>query len=96
MITPTLKNINTVTKNIKLNAKSTLKSIYDNLIRLEADDPSVYNKPRYRNFKDDLLDLEQDITMLSDNSIWPSDLTVRFKEVYETTKRLGLVPGSQK
>ena len=95
LLSKAFDRINTVTKNIKKNAKDTLKSIYNNLIRLEADDPLTYDKPRYRNFKDDLLDLEQDITMLSDNSIWPSDLTQRFREVYDTTRRLGLLPSSE-
>ena len=91
MIPPTSK------KHIRFKGTKTLKEAAQRQLakfrdKIQAEDraaPDFWN-PRVRNLMEDIDELSWDVDALDESQVWPRDFTERFKNIYDTTKRLGI------
>jgi|TARA_R110002153_G_scaffold270949_1_gene437826 hypothetical protein len=77
------------TRSLKEAAQAQLAKFRDKIQKQGKTDSSFWN-PRVKNLMEDIDELSWDVDDLSEADIWPSDFTERFKNIYETTKRLGI------
>ena len=75
------------TKNLKEAAQRQLAKFRDKIQQHDKTDPDFWN-PRVRNLIEDIDELSWDVDALDEAKIWPSDFSERFKNIYETTRRL--------
>ena len=91
MIPPTSK------KHIRFKGTKTLKEAAQRQLakfrdKIQAEDraASDFWNPRVRNLMEDIDELSWDVDALDESQVWPRDFTERFKNIYDTTKRLGI------
>ena len=77
------------TKNLKEAAQRQLAKFRDKINEINQSDPSFWN-PRVKNLMEDIDELSWDVDALQEAQIWPTDFSERFKNIYETTRRLGI------
>jgi hypothetical protein len=77
------------TKNLKEAAQRQLAKFRDKIQEYDRADSDFWN-PRVRNLMEDIDELSWDVDGLSETQIWPKDFTERFKNIYDTTRRLGI------
>jgi len=77
------------TRSLKEAAQRQLTKFRDKIQEQDRADSDFWN-PRVKNLMEDIDELSWDVDGLSEADIWPSDFTERFKDIYETTKRLGI------
>ena len=70
-------------------AQRQLAKFRDKIIAEDNASPDFWN-PRVKNLVDDIDELSWDVDGLTEDRIWPKDFTDRFKDIYDTTKRLGI------
>ena len=76
-------------RSLKEAAQRQLTKFRDKIQEQDRADSDFWN-PRVKNLMEDIDELSWDVDGLSEADIWPSDFTERFKDIYETTKRLGI------
>ena len=77
------------TTSLKEAAQRQLAKFRDKISAEDKSDPAFWN-PRVKNLVDDIDELSWDVDGLFETEIWPIDFTERFKNVYDTLKRLGI------
>lgn len=77
------------TKNLKEAAQRQLAKFRDKIQEYDRADSDFWN-PRVRNLMEDIDELSWDVDGLSEAQVWPKDFSERFKNIYETTRRLGI------
>jgi hypothetical protein len=77
------------TKSLKEAAQRQLAKYRDKIQECDKADSNFWN-PRVKNLMEDIDELSWDVDRLSESEIWPSDFSERFKNIYETTRRLGI------
>jgi len=77
------------TKALKDAANRQLTKFREEILEKDKSDPYFWN-PRVKNLLDDIDDLAKDVDALTEAEIWPPGFSERFKDIYKTTRRLGL------
>ncbi len=77
------------TKNLKEAAQRQLAKFRDKIQEQDKVDSDFWN-PRVKNLMEDIDELSWDVDGLCETQIWPKDFTERFKNIYDTTRRLGI------
>jgi hypothetical protein len=77
------------TKSLKEAAQRQLAKFRDKINEINQSDPGFWN-PRVKNLMEDIDELSWDVDALQESQIWPTDFSERFKNIYETTRRLGI------
>jgi len=77
------------TKSLKEAAQRQLAKFRDKIHECDKVDSDFWN-PRVKNLMEDIDELSWDVDSLDETQIWPADLTERFRNIYDTTKRLGI------
>ena len=77
------------TKPLKEAAQRQLAKFREVIQKKDKADPDFWN-PRVKNLMEDIDELSWDVDKLSESEIWPKEFSERFKNIYETTRRLGI------
>ena len=77
------------TKNLKEAAQRQLSKYRSKITEQDKADSDFWN-PRVKNLMEDIDELSWDVDALDETQIWPRDYTERFKNIYETMRRLGI------
>tara|TARA_Y100000592_G_scaffold96723_1_gene165779 strand:+ start:850 stop:1155 length:306 start_codon:yes stop_codon:yes gene_type:complete len=77
------------TKPLKEAAQRQLAKFREVIQKKDKADPDFWN-PRVKNLMEDIDELSWDVDALSASQVWPTDFTERFRNIYETTRRLGI------
>ena len=77
------------TKSLKEAAQRQLAKYRDKIQECDRSDSGFWN-PRVKNLMEDIDELSWDVDKLSESEIWPKEFSERFKNIYETTRRLGI------
>ena len=77
------------TKPLKEAAQRQLAKFRDKIDEQDKADPGFWN-PRVKNLMEDIDELSWDVDALSESQIWPKDFSERFRNIYDTTRRLGI------
>ncbi len=77
------------TKPLKEAAQRQLAKFRDKIDEQDKADPGFWN-PRVKNLMEDIDELSWDVDALAESQIWPKDFSERFRNIYDTTRRLGI------
>ena len=77
------------TKPLKEAAQRQLAKFRDKIDEQDKADPGFWN-PRVKNLMEDIDELSWDVDALEESQIWPKDFSERFRNIYDTTRRLGI------
>ena len=77
------------TKPLKEAAQRQLAKFRDKIQERDKADSDFWN-PRVKNLMEDIDELSWDVDKLLETQVWPTDYTERFKNIYETMRRLGI------
>lgn len=77
------------TKSLREAAQRHLAKFRDEIRARDKEDTSFWN-PRVKNLVEDIDELSWDVDKLCETDIWPVDFTERFRNIYDTMKRLGI------
>ena len=77
------------TKNLKEAAQRQLAKFRDKIQEQDKADSDFWN-PRVKNLMEDIDELSWDVDKLSTSDVWPTDFTERFRNIYDTMRRLGI------
>ena len=77
------------TRSLKEAAQRQLAKFRDEIQVRDKEDTDFWN-PRVKNLMEDIDELSWDVDDLTESHIWPKDFTERFRNIYDTTKRLGI------
>ena len=77
------------TESLKEAAQRQLAKFRDKIQEHDKADPDFGN-PRAKNLMEDIDELSWDVDGLDEAKTWPTDFSERFKNIYETTRRLGI------
>jgi hypothetical protein len=77
------------TRGLKEAAQRQLSKFRDEILEKNRADPYFWNS-RVKNLMDDIDELNRDVDALTASDIWPPQFSERFKDIYKTTRRLGL------
>ena len=77
------------TKNLKEAAQRQLAKFRDKIQEQDKADSDFWN-PRVKNLMEDIDELSWDVDNLSTSDVWPTDFTERFRNIYDTMRRLGI------
>ena len=70
-------------------AQRQLTKFRDKIHERDKADSDFWN-PRVKNLMEDIDELSWDVDSLTEAEIWPADFSERFKNIYDTTRRLGI------
>ena len=77
------------TKPLKEAAQRQLEKFRNKIQERDRADSDFWN-PRVKNLVEDIDELSWDVDALTETQVWPADFTERFKNIYETMRRLGI------
>jgi len=77
------------TRSLKEAAQRQLAKFRDEIQARDKEDADFWN-PRVKNLMEDIDELSWDVDNLCETDIWPTDFTERFRNIYDTMKRLGI------
>lgn len=77
------------TRSLKEAAQRQLAKFRDKIQARDKEDSDFWN-PRVKNLMEDIDELSWDVDALSESQIWPKDFSERFRNIYDTTRRLGI------
>ena len=77
------------TRQLKEAAQRQLTKFRDEILARDKQDPCFWN-PRVKNLLEDIDDLQRDVDALDEATFWPVEFSDRFRDIYGTTRRIGL------